>query len=182
MASSNLPDQLPDVLPPAGPAPTRYRVDFERLVWLLLPALLRRPRQYAWLRTLTAPVRRLYYDFVRFEAKTRRELSYTSQVLSFEAYLNDTYDPGPRRIRLANSDAELSPVYVNFVAEQQPNPVAWFVGEGEAPLYLYSQAAFNSQVDFIVTAPVVLRPRAQQLHAAIRHLKLATKKYQLRFT
>ena len=103
-------------------------------------------------------------------------------MLSFEAYLNDTYDEGARRIRVANTDTELSPVYVNFVAEQQPNPPGWFVAEGEAPLYLHAQAAFNSQVDFIVTAPSVLRGRAQQLHAAIRHLKLATKKYQLRFT
>jgi hypothetical protein len=162
--------------------PTRYRVDFARLVWLLLPALLRRPRQVAWLTWLTGPVRRLYARFVAYEAYVRRELSYNSQVLLFELALNDKFDPGLRRIYITNSGTELQPVYLNFVAEQQPNPDLYFQAENhQPPVYLYRWIEFASQVDFIVHAPAILRPRAQQLHAAIRRLKLANKNYQLLF-
>jgi hypothetical protein len=165
----------------ASNVPTRYRVDFARLAWLLLPGLLRRPRQVAWLQWLTTPVRSLYARFVAYEAGVRRELSYNSQVLLFESALNDRFDPAVRRIYLTNSDVELQPVYLNFVAEQQPNPVLHFEPEGQPPVYLYRWVEFGGVADFIVTAPAVLSGRAGQLHALIRRLKLANKNYLLRF-
>ncbi len=167
----------------ANNAPTRYRVDFERLAWLLLPSLLRRPRQVAWLRLLTTPVRHLYARFVAYEAAVRRELSYNSQVLLFEAALNDRFDPAVRRIYISNSDVELQPVYVNFVAEQQPNPILYFQSEAKAPVYLFQWAEFSQQTDFIVHAPSILNtPQLNtQLRAAIRRLKLANKQYLLTF-
>jgi len=163
--------------------PTRYRVDFERLVWLLLPALLRRPRQVAWLRALTAPVRTLYNQFVAYEAQTRRELSYNSQVLLFELYLNDKFDPGRRRIYIENADTALQPVYLTFLDEEQENPMVHFKGENMPwlYLYLYHQVVFNTQTDFTVHAPASLQSQAGQLHAAISRLKLATRNYQLLF-
>ena len=162
---------------------TRYRVDFLRLVVLLLPSLLRRSRQIAWLHWLTTPVRHLYDRFLVYEAHVRRELSYNSQVLLFEAALNDRFDPGVRRIYLTTSDVELQPVYVNFVAENQTNPTLYFHSEGQPPVYLYRWVEFAGVADFIVTAPAVLNQpqQATQLHALIRRLKLANKNYLLRF-
>jgi hypothetical protein len=160
---------------------TRYRVDFPRLTWLLLPALLRRPRQVAWVQWLTSSVQTLYGQFLSYAADVRRELSYNSQVLRFEQALNDRFDAAGRRIYISNSDLELQAVYVNFMAEQQPNPTVYFESEGQSPVYLYRWAEFNSQVDFVVHAPAVLRPRTTQLHAAIRRLKLANKNYLLTF-
>lgn len=161
--------------------PTRYRVDFARLVLLLLPSLLRRPRQVALLQWLTTPVRTLYARFVAYEAQVRRELSYNSQVLLFEAALNDRFDPALRRIYISNSDVELQPVYVNFVAEQQPNPVLYFQSEGQAPVYLFRWVEFSQQADFVVHAPAVLRGRTGQINALIRRLKLTNKQYLLLF-
>lgn len=165
----------------ASNVPTRYRVDFDRLVVLLLPALLRRPRQVAWLHWLATPVQNLYARFLAYEAYVRRALSYNSQVLLFEAALNDRFDPGARRIYLLGSDAELQPVYVNFVAEQQPNPVLYFQAEGQPPVYLFRWVEFSQQNDFIVTAPAVLAAQAGPLNALIRQYKLANKNYLLRF-
>ena len=156
-------------------------MDFARLVVLLLPSLLRRPRQVAWLQWLTTPVANLYARFVAYEANVRRELSYNSQVLLFEAALNDRFDPAVRRIYISNSDAELQPLYVNFVAEQQPNPRLYFQSEGKPPVYLFRWSEFSSQTDFVVTAPAVLAGRKQQLDALIRRLKLANTNYTLRF-
>lgn len=161
--------------------PTRYRVDFARLAWLLLPALLRRPRLVALAQWLTTPVASLYARFVPYEAAVRRELSYNSQVLLFELALNDRFDAAVRRIYITNSDVELQPVYLNFVAEQQPNPVLYFQAEKQPPVYLYQWVEFSQQSDFVVHAPAVLKPKAAALHAAIRRLKLANKQYLLVF-
>ncbi len=165
----------------ASNVPTRYRVDFGRLAWLLLPSLLRRPRLMALAQWLITPISSLYARFVAYEAATRRELSYNSQVLLFETALNDRFDAAVRRIYLTNTDAELRPVYVNFQAERQPNPVAYFQAEHQSPTYLFRWVEFSQQSDFVVHAPAVLRPRASQLHAAIKRLKLANKQYLLVF-
>jgi hypothetical protein len=167
----------------ASNAPTRYRVDFPRLVVLLLPALLRRPRQVAWLQWLTTPIRSLYDRFVPYEADVRRELSYDSRVLLFEKALNDRFDPAARRIYITNSDVELEPVYVNFMTEGQTNPVAHFQDEGAPPLYLYRWVEFSGVADFIVHVPSILRqPQIiSQLRAVIQRLKLANKQYLLAF-
>jgi hypothetical protein len=161
--------------------PTRYRVDFARLAWLLLPSLLRRPRLVALAQWLTTPVASLYARFVPYEGSVRRELSYNSQVLLFELALNDRFDAAVRRIYITNSDVELQPVYLNFVAEQQPNPVLYFQAEHQPPVYLYQWVEFSQQADFVVHAPAILKPRASQLHAAIRRLKLTNKQYLLVF-
>lgn len=165
----------------ASNVPTRYRVDFARLAWLLLPTLLRRPRLVAFAQWLTTPVANLYTRFVAYEATVRRELSYNSQVLLFEAALNDRFDAALRRIYLTNTDVELQPVYLNFVAEAQPNPTLYFQAEGQPPVYLFRWVEFSQQADFIVHAPAILKLKAGQLHAAIRRLKLANKQYLLVF-
>ena len=167
----------------ASNIPTRYHVDFDRLVLLLLPALLRKPRQVAWLQWLATPVRTLYAAFVAYEADVRRQLSYNSQVLLFEEALNDRFDPAVRRIYISNSDVELQPTYVNFVAEQQPNPVLYFQAEAAAPVYLFGWVEFSQQSDFIVHAPRILNtPQLNtQLRALIHQLKLANKQYLLLF-
>lgn len=167
----------------ANSTPTRYRVDFARLVLLLLPALLRRPRLLALAQWLTTPVASLYARFVAYEALVRRELSYNSQVLLFEEALNDRFDAALRRIYISNTDLDLQPVYVNFVAEQQPNPALYFEAEGQPPVYLFQWAEFSQQSDFIVHAPTILRTAQtiSQLNAAIRRLKLANKQYLLVF-
>ncbi|QKG57018.1 hypothetical protein GKZ68_10495 [Hymenobacter sp. BRD128] len=159
----------------------RYRVDFARLALLLLPSLLRRPRLLALCQWLLTPVATLYARFISYEAYVRRELSYNSQVLLFEEALNDHYDAAVRRIYITNTDVELQPVYVNFVAENQPNPALYFVAENQPPVYLFNWVEFSQQADFIVHAPAILRPKASQLHAAIKRLKLANKHYLLVF-
>ncbi|MCC3159530.1 hypothetical protein LJ737_19970 [Hymenobacter sp. 15J16-1T3B] len=172
-----------NVIDPLQPAPTAYRVDWARLVLLLLPALLRRPRQWAWLQVLTAPVARLHLDFISYLFASRRELSYSSQVLLFERALNDRFDPIRRRIVIRNADTEYAITYWNFVHEQQP-VTEYLPQRHEAPPFprpFRYWAEYAGQTDFTVIAPLVLRPRAVELHALIRRLKLATKHYSLLF-
>lgn len=161
---------------------SRFRIEWPALVRNLIPAMLRRPRLLAWLESITSPVAALYRQFLLYRSTVLRQLSYNGQTILLEKALNDTFDPAFRRIRVVNAVGELAPTYVNFVREQQPNPTVYLVNEPDyQPLYLYSQAAFNSQVDFTVYAPG-LGSQATGLHALIRRLKRAMTNYQILYT
>ena len=163
-------------------APARFRVDFEHLVRLLLPALLRKPRLVNWLWALLSPLLDLYAAFLAYRAATLRELSYNGQTLVLQECLNDKFDTSLRRIRVVNADTELVPFYVNFLAEGEPEKPVLFAAECPPWLYVPSYDEFNNQIDFICKIPVSLNQGEplQQLHARIRRLKVATVRYAIR--
>lgn len=166
------------------PSPnTRYRVDFDYLASLLLPALLRKPRLLAWLSALLAPLREQYAAFLLYVEAARIELGYNSQTIVLESALNDQFDPDLRRITIDNSDKELQPLYFNFLSEQQPERIILFAAECPPWTYAYGYVEFNTQTDFTVRVPVGLRTaqRTDQLNARIRRFKLATRHYLLLF-
>lgn len=163
--------------------PTRYRVDFDYLATLLLPALLRKPILKVWLSALLAPLQQLYTGFLTYQEASFRELGYNSQTIVLEGALNDQFDPALRRITIDNSDAELLPLYFNFRSEQQSEKIVLFAAECPPWTYAYSYAEFSTQTDFTVRVPVGLRTtqRTDQLNARIRRYKLATRHYRLLF-
>ena len=158
-------------------------IDFERLAVQLLPALLRKPRLTGWLQALLYPLRQLYAGFLLYADRARVELAYNSQTIVFEKALNDRFDPTGRRIIIQNSDTELAPLYLNYKSEGQPDKYLRYAVEGPPWAYLYNIAEFATQTDFTVRVPVVLRTteRTTQLHARIKHFKLATRRYSLKF-
>jgi hypothetical protein len=159
--------------------PTRYRFALPTLLKTLLPSLLRQPLQLAWLRALHRPVVDVYAWLADFVATSRTELSYNGQTLMLEKALNDRFDPVFRRIKIINSDTELSPVYLNFVAEQQPPVPVHFEAEGAAPLYLDKWVNYTNQVGFTVQLPRSLRPQEVAVQARIKQLKLALIRHKL---
>jgi len=163
--------------------PTRYRADFVYLPTLLKPTLLRRSRFTAWLLALLAPLRQLYATVLLYQAASFRELSYNGQTIRLEGALNDQFDPDARRIRIDNSDLDLTPIYFNFVSEQQPEKYLLFAPESPPWTYAFLYVEFSTQTDFTVHVPVVLRTdqRTNQLNARIKHFKLAMRHHVLLF-
>ena len=165
----------------AAQIPLRYRFDLEALVTGLLPHLLRRPVLRAYLVALLTPLADSYGRFVSFTARTRRELSYNGQTLSFQRALNDLFDPVLARIRLINSDASIESVYINFVAEGEEPRYTKFAAEAPPHFVLYSQEEVANQTGFVVRCPASLRPREAALRARISQLKLAMVKYRIQY-
>ena len=164
------------------PTDSRFRIEWPALVRDLVPALLRRPTTLAWLEALTSPVASLYEQLLTYRVDVLRQLSYNGQTILLEKALNDTFDPAFRRIRIVNAVGEITPLYLNFVREQQPMPTAYFTQEPDyVPLYVYRQVEFNTQLDFTVYAPGQAG-RAVALHTLIRRLKRAMTNYQILYT
>ncbi len=155
----------------------RFRLDFPRLVWLLLPSLLRKPRLVAFVTSLTSPVAYLYQQFLGYRLDTLRELSYNGQTALLEKALNDKLDNDLRRIVIRNSTVFLDPLYINFKREQQPITYATSKAEGR-PLYPHRSADFANQVGFTVYAPG-LNSKDYQLNVLIQRFKIALVSYRI---
>jgi hypothetical protein len=158
--------------------PTRYRIEYGRLVPLLLPTPLRKPRHLAWLASFTGQVELLYQQFLTFRLGSLRELSYNGQTIMLEKALNDKLDNNLRRIVIRNSTIFLEPLYINFKIEQQPPKYSHRKSEGKPPLYPYSKRQFQSQVGFIVYAPG-LNAKDYPLNKLIQRYKIALVTYRI---
>lgn len=155
----------------------------------LTPPLLRRPRLLAFVQALLAPLRELNAELLAYTTTARRTLAYNCQTLAFEGLLNDGFDPGLRRIRIANTDVNLQPDFVNLAREQQPAFPLWRRAEGEAAVFLRRRAEYFSQVGFVVLVPTSLVPAdaaaatrwRTRLEATIRRYKYATINHATRY-
>lgn len=77
-----------------------YKIDWDRLILLLLPTFLRKAVLFGYLRALIAPIASLHYRWLKMRTDNIRKLSYNSQKCYLRKALNDSCDPELRRIYL----------------------------------------------------------------------------------
>ena len=153
-----------------------FDLTLRKLIVLLLPTFLRKPRTVAWLQMLIAPLEQLQYDFAQKRTADLVVLSHNGQKCYLRKILNDTFDKHLRRIRI--SDMRLfNAVYVFTEAENEPLSL-----QDDAPAYLYSEAEMQvSGVNFSVHLPAELRSREVEVRALTDTYKLASKRYILQY-
>lgn len=156
-----------------------YSVNYKKLVVLLLPGFLRKPKLIGYLQALIAPIDQLYYKWSNFRKDNLYKLEHTGQVCSFEKSLNDKFDPMERRIYLGEgniydteyiyTEAEFQDVFIETEAEDD---TLW--------LYTESETADNG-IDFIVFVPkLVFDTQIYGLHAHVKYYKAGGKRYEIR--
>lgn len=69
-----------------------YKINYSKLVLLLLPTFLRQNVIVALLSALTSPIRMLYNSFIQYKDNTLQELEVTPQVFSLRNALNRAYN------------------------------------------------------------------------------------------
>lgn len=149
-----------------------YKVDFDRLVLLLLPTFLRKPVLFGYVRALITPIASLHYKWSRMRDENLTKLSYNSQRCYLRKALNDKYDPELRRITI---DGTLGTAqdYIYTPAEN----LDVYLG------IMYLEEDFNysnSTVDFLVNVPgQLLNDKINEITATINFYKLAGKSYKL---
>lgn len=77
-----------------------FQIDYRRLVLLLLPTFLRRPRIYAFLTAMVFGIEELHRQFTRQRDANLLRCRRNGQVCYLRALLNDELDPVQRRITL----------------------------------------------------------------------------------
>lgn len=150
-----------------------FNLDIDKLILWLIPAALRKPVLYAWLKALCLPVIQLYDQFMIRRLASLYRISHNGQVFSMEAMLNDRFDLIARRIYITDGFTK-DRIYIYTRLENKP------VSLGVIPLYNRSDYA-DTGVDFIVWIPneILISTEDQfELRALLNFYKLAGKRYR----
>ena len=149
-----------------------YKVDFDKLILLLLPTFLRKPVLFGYVRALITPIASLHYKWSRIRDENLTKLSYNGQRCYLRKALNDKYDPELRRITI-DGTLDTTQDYIYTPAEN----LDVYLG------IMYLQQDFNysnSIVDFLVNVPgQLLNDKINEITATINFYKLAGKSYKL---
>jgi len=149
-----------------------YKVDFDKLILLLLPTFLRKPILFGYVRALITPIASLHYKWSRTRDENLIKLSYNSQRCYLRKALNDKYDPELRRITI-DGTLDTTQDYIYTPAEN----LDVYLGV----MYLAQDFNYsNSIVDFLVNVPgQLLNDKINEITATINFYKLAGKSYKL---
>lgn len=163
-----------------------FRLDYQRLVHMLLPFSLRNYEMHlplkdrkhtllSWLHALLSPVKRLYMEFLIYRNRVNYQMDHTGQVVYLEKVLNDRFDPAQERIRIKDGPKR-DRNYIYCRNEKKPKPLG--------KIHLYNRPSYGDQgVDFEVCIPVDSPIWVEDnlwvaSHSIIDYYKLAGKTYQ----
>jgi hypothetical protein len=149
-----------------------YKIDFDKLILLLLPTFLRKPVLFGYIRALIAPIASLHYKWSRMRVDNIVKMSYNSQRCYLRKALNDKYDTDLRRITI-DGTLGVEQDYIYTPAENSPV----FLG------VMYLEQDFNyvsSKVDFLVNVPrEIMNFKLNEIVATLEFYKLPGKQYQI---
>ena len=148
-----------------------YNLNIDKLLVLLTPTFLRKPKLVVWLRTLSTPLHKLLYDFQLARQKDLYNLAHNSQVCYLRKALNDEFDDEKRRIRIEDGKQKQR-LYIYPRSANKP----LFLGK----IFLYQRGDYiDGGVDFIVVLPKDLTYDKYKLEALVNFYKLAGKRWEI---
>lgn len=154
-----------------------FEINYNRLVRLLTPFLLRHPLFLAFLDACMNSIDLIYGLFGRNRSANMYQLGITPQICYLEKALNDRFDFSDRRIYIGDG------VYYDMKYLFTENEVLdeYLFTEGEdKDWYLYtSDETGTENADFIVFVPQSLRYNDAEMRAIIDLYKLASKTYTI---
>lgn len=147
-----------------------YKVDFDRLILLLLPTSLREPVLFGYVRALISPISSLFDRWSRIREANIKRLSYNSQRCYLRGALNDYFDPDQRRI------------YIDEVPMLEGN----YIYQPEEYLDYYLDTMWldldyteqGEVIDFIVYVPAEIK-QENEIIALLDYYVLAGKTYKI---
>lgn len=125
----------------------------------------------SWLRALHFPLVKVVDDFNSNRKRNLYNLAHNGQVCHLRKVLNDRFDVGERRIKIADGN-KYKRQYIYTLAEQKPK----YLGV----MYLRQNTDYaDTGVDFIVEVPKGLKYNDYEMKALIDFYKLASKRYKI---
>jgi hypothetical protein len=149
-----------------------YKIDYKRLVVLLLLTFMREPIMVSYLWALISPIDSLYYKWSLFRNDNLYKLEHTGQICYLRKVLNDRFDVSERRIYIGDGN-RYERQYLYTTAENRPR----YLGT----MYLHQNSDYaDTGVDFIVYAPIeIINTSPYELKALIDFYKMGGKRYKI---
>ncbi|MDU1893102.1 MAG: hypothetical protein E6767_20690 [Dysgonomonas sp.] len=140
-----------------------FKINYYKLVRLLMPVMLRMPQLMAFVEVCVSPIDYLYGLFITNRNSNLYYLEVTPQVFSLEKVLNDRFDYSQRRIYIGKgSRNDQSYLYTN---DELLDAYIYTDGEG-VDLYLFTSSEVGDDVvRFIVNVPAALRFDENEMRA-----------------
>lgn len=163
-----------------------FKVDFNRLVSMLTPTILRRPVMMAWQKSLLASVRNLYGRFLE-----RRNFDYFRESIDctiprLEFLLNTIfYPPGLSEdykdriiIKTLHSMIPVG-IYLGGITQPEDENRPVYLIDGDNPVYLFTmEEILSMDVDFQIIIPKEAQPYDMaRLRSLVRAFALPDKRY-----
>jgi len=149
-----------------------YNLNIDKLLVLLTPTFLRKPKLVAWLRMLATPLHKLLYDFQRARQADLYNLAHNSQVCYLRKALNDEFDPQLRRIKIEDGTRNIR----RYIYQRNVNRPLYL-----GRMFLYLRGNYiDGGVDFVVVLPRGLEYDKYKLEALVNFYKLAGKRWTIR--
>ena len=148
-----------------------YNLNIDKLLVLLTPTFLRKPKLVAWLRMLATPLHKLLYTFQQARTADLYNLAHNSQICYLRKVLNDEFDDEQRRIRIEDGKQKQR-LYIYPRSANKP----LYLGK----IFLYQRGDYiDGGVDFIVVLPKDLTYDKYKLEALVNFYKLAGKRWTI---
>lgn len=149
-----------------------YNFNIDKLLVLLTPTFLRKPKLVAWLRTLAMPLNKLLDDFKGHRERDLYNLTHNSQVCYLRKALNDEFDPQLRRIKIEDGTRNIR----RYIYQRNINRPLYL-----GRMFLYLRGNYiDGGVDFVVVLPRGLEYDKYKLEALVNFYKLAGKRWTIR--
>ncbi|MDB0600683.1 hypothetical protein PL373_05900 [Tenacibaculum maritimum] len=161
-----------------------FDINYNRLVGILTPVVLRKPKMMSWLQVLVSPITSLHYKFQMKRKLDLYKLEHNGQVCYLRKVLNDAFDASERRIQITDGNRFI-PQYIYTEGEEKPT----YLGE----MYLRDESVYqDTGVDFIVLLPLGIwnahktqirigEYRFYDIESVIDFYRLASKRYKIEF-
>ena len=149
-----------------------YNLNIDKLLVLLTPTFLRKPKLVAWLRALAIPLNKLLYQFQQARESDLYNLAHNSQVCYLRKALNDEFDKVQRGISIEDGKQNVR-IYIYPRSANRP----LYLGK----VYLYQRGSYiDGGVYFVVVLPRDLEYDKYKLEALVNFYKLAGKRWTIR--
>lgn len=158
----------------------RFKIDYNRLVVLLLPTFLRRPVLFGLLRAAVYPVTMLYERFCEARREHIYRLTHNGQVCYLRACLNDNFKSRMGAFDIVTVEREGEWLYaVTEHGERVPITISEDnTSEVENVPVVYNELSLNTeQNEFIVSVPADLYDTSlDEIKALVNQYKLISKR------
>lgn len=177
---------------------SRYSINFDRLINMLVPYYLRNRKYVLFLQSLVSPLQKKNEDFIDFTQEKKIEASMTSQVILFTWYLNRKYskyfvDPTDSIVIESAIDIGV-PVFRQNDPNQTPYTV-WYIDDNwdpvkgtdeEPPVFYYRQENITiNKTSFSVSVPAINIPQEDfvpMVSNTVRMYRIAGKTFQIKIS
>ncbi|MBQ3563249.1 MAG: hypothetical protein IJA21_01410 [Clostridia bacterium] len=158
----------------------KFKIDYNRLVVLLLPTFLRRPVLFGFLRAAVWPLEQLYNKFRTARGEHNYRLTHNGQVCYLRACLNDHFKSNMGVFDIISVEREGEWLFaVTETGERVPITISEdnISGTENVPI-VYNELMLNTeQNEFIVSVPADIYDTAlEEVKALVNQYKLISKR------